>query len=242
MDEYFSDFSNIMLKNKLNGYIKQELAEKFKVLSQLLVEENKKYNLTAIKDERLILPLHFADCLLALEFLPRSGALIDVGCGAGFPTLPLAIACADLRITALDSTEKKLRFVEKVCAELGLRNVTVAVGRAEELAKTSGFRGKFDAVTARAVSRLNVLSELCIPFLKKEGVFVAMKGAMGQEESDEASKGIALLGGRLRGVYGKKLYISENEAQERSFVVVRKESSTPESYPRMYSKIVKNPL
>ena len=242
MIEFIDRFSNIMLQNGIDVYNKQELAEKFGLLSQLLVEENKKYNLTAIKEEGLIIPLHFVDCLLAEEFIPDGATMLDVGCGAGFPTLPLAIVRDDIDVVAMDSTEKKLGFINKVCAELGLKNVKTVVGRAEEYAKKVEYREKFDIVTARAVSRLNILGELCIPFLKKGGLFVAMKGALGREEAAEASGGMRVLGGEIAKLVEKKLYVSEGDEQDRCFVIIEKVSGTPALYPRMYSKIVKKPL
>ena len=242
MDKYFAKYNNIFLRNKLNNYISQEISEKFYLLSQLLVEENNKYNLTAIKDSELILPLHFADCLIGAEYFSEGASVIDVGCGAGFPSLPLAIARGDLKITAMDSTEKKLGFIEKVCSELGLKNVKTLVGRAEEYGKNVAYREKYDAACARAVSRLNMLSELCLPFVKVGGSFVAMKGAMGREEYEEAAGGIKKLGGGNVKIYDKKLYVNENEMQDRVFVVVEKCEKTPEAYPRMYSKIKNKPL
>lgn len=241
MEKYFSEYSEIFLKNNLNDYINQELSEKFNLFSCLLVEENAKYNLTAIKEESQILPLHFADCLIAAELFPVSAGVVDVGCGAGFPTLPLAIARPDLRITAVDSTEKKLEFIKNVCDKLGLKNVRVLHGRAEELAVTE-LRESFDVACARAVARLNVLSELCVPFVKVGGSFVALKGAIGREEYAEAASGIEKLGGGKAVIVEKTLYVNKNESQSRVFVSVKKEKNTPGQYPRMYSKIKKKPL
>ena len=242
MDKYFTEFSNIFRKNGLNGLCSQEIAEKFFLLSQLLVSENEKYNLTAIKDARLILPLHFADSLLAVDEFPVGAEIVDVGCGAGFPTLPLAIVRGDLKIFALDSTEKKLGFVRKVCSELGLSNVETLSGRAEELSRDKKYRERFGGVCARAVSRLNILSEICIPFLKKGGRFVAMKGAMGAEECAEAKRGIGILGGNVTSVCEKTLYVSDEETQKRVIVTVEKMEKPPDAYPRQYAKITKKPL
>ena len=242
MDKYFAKYNNIMRENDINIYNSQELSEKFKVLSQLLIQENAKYNLTAIKNEELILPLHFADCLLGMEYIPEGVDVIDIGCGGGFPTLPLAIVREDLRIVAMDSTEKKVGFIDIVCRELGLKNVKTLVGRAEELGKMPAYREKFDVACARGVSRLNILSELCMPFVCVGGRFVAMKGAMGDEEYKEAAVGIGKLGGGKVEICHKKLYVSVEECQERSFVIVEKAQNTPNLYPRMYSKIKNKPL
>lgn len=242
MNEYFTKYNKIMRNNNVNVYNSQELSEKFNLLSQLLVQENAKYNLTAIKNEELILPLHFADCLIGVEYIPENSTVIDVGCGGGFPTLPLAIARKDLRITAMDSTEKKLGFVDLVCRELGLKNVKTLVGRAEDHGKDVKYREKFDVACARGVSRLNILSELCMPFVRVGGRFIAMKGAMGEEEYKEAAVGIVKLGGGNAEIFHKTLFVSDEESQERSFVVVEKVEKTPVTYPRMYSKIKNKPL
>jgi len=241
MDKYFSEYSDIFLKNKLNDYVNQEMSQKFSELSRLLVEENKKYNLTAIKEERQILPLHFADCLIGSYLFKKAARVIDVGCGAGFPTLPLAIVRPDLDITAVDSTEKKLEFIKTVCEKLGLKNVKTLHGRAEELAVTE-LRESFDVACARAVARLNILSELCLPFVKLGGLFVALKGAIGREEYTEAAGGIRELGGGEAIIVEKTLYVSENESQNRVIVTVEKDKNTPSQYPRMYSRIKKKPL
>ena len=142
----------------------------------------------------------------------------------------------------MDSTEKKLGFIRKVCGELGLKNVETLVGRAEEHGKMPEYREKFDVVCARGVSRFNILSELCMPFVRVGGLFVAMKGAMGVEEYREAEGGIVKLGGGKTEIYDKKLFVSVDESQERSFIVVEKSGKTQEIYPRMYSKIKNKPL
>lgn len=239
---YFAKYSSIMRNNDINIYNSQELSGKFEILSRLLIEENAKYNLTAIKNEELVLPLHFADCLLGVEYIPDGASVVDVGCGGGFPTLPLAIVREDLNITAMDSTEKKLGFIELVCRELGLKNVKTLAGRAEEYGKTEKYREKFRVACARGVSRLNILSELCMPFVAVGGKFIAMKGAMGEEEYKESAGGIVKLGGGRVDIFHKTLYVNENESQERSFVVVEKVEKTLGLYPRMYSKIKNKPL
>ena len=242
MSNFKELYSNIFLNNKLYDYNTQELSEKFERFSQILVAENAKYNLTAVKNDELIVPLHFADSLLGAEYIPMGARVLDVGSGAGFPALPFAIARKDVSVTALDSTAKKMAFAESVARELGVEGFLAVSGRAEELARDSTYREKYSFVCARAVARLNILSELCLPFVSVGGYFLAMKGAVGEEEYAEAKRGIEVLGGRLELLEEKALYVSENESQKRTFVLIRKAFETPVGYPRMYSKILKKPL
>jgi len=162
------------------------------------------------------------------------------GCGGGFPTLPIAITRRDISVTALDSTAKKLAFVEQAADALGLANVNILPRRAEDAA-ADDCREMFDVVTARAVARLNVLSELCLPFLKVGGYFIAMKAALADEELDEASRAITTLGGKLVRVDSPELVFS-GERMSRSNIIVQKKSHTPQIYPRNYSQITKKPL
>lgn len=242
MSIFYDSLSNNFLNNNLSGYISQDTSFKFEKLEQFLVSENNKYNLTAIKSQELILPLHFADSLLGAEYIPQNAKLLDVGSGAGFPALPFAIARSDISITAIDSTQKKVDFINKAAKELELKNIKAYSARAEEWGKTAEHREKYDLVCARAVSRLNILSELCLPFVKLGGYFLAMKGAIGAEEYAEAKDGIAILGGKLEKLQEKELFISKEVSQKRSFILIQKAKPTPPEYPRMYSKIVKKPL
>lgn len=216
------------------------LAEKFEILYNELVDYNKKVNLTAVTDIEGAVAKHFADSLLIEEYIPAGSRLIDVGCGGGFPTLPLAIVREDLEITALDSTEKKLKFVSYMADKLSL-NVTVLSARAEEAGRKEKYRESFDCATARAVARLNVLSELCIPLVKKGGLFISCKAAIGEEEYNEAKKGTELLGTKTKEIFTPTLYTADEE-QKRSIYIFEKISQTPEKYPRQYAKITKKPL
>lgn len=242
MNNFKEIYSNIFLSNALSGCDTEFFEEKFRKLAHFLTEENNKYNLTAVKTAELIIPLHFADSLIAAELFPKNSSVIDVGCGAGFPSLPLAIARNDLAVTALDSTAKRTQFAQAAAKILGLSNLQTLTGRAEELSHTRAEREKYDVACARAVARLNVLAELCMPFVKPGGYFIALKGALGEEEYSEAAKGIRLLGGELCEIKEKTLYISENENQKRTFIIIKKTKSTPPEYPRAYAKILKNPL
>ena len=228
-------YFGILKENGLSEFATDALAERFSELTDRLLAYNEGVNLTAITDPEQIILRHYADCLKAVHAFPQNAKVLDVGCGGGFPCLPLAIARPDLTVVGLDSTEKKLRFVESAAKGMGLRLSTVA-GRAEELSHTE-MRESFDVVTARAVAALNVLSEWCLPFVKVGGQFISLKGSSGAEELAAAKKGISILGG------GKpKLTEYMLADMGRSLIVVPKVAPTPEQYPRANGKIMKKPL
>jgi len=215
-------------------YAEGEKGEKFALLFEELIAFNNITNLTAITECEEVALRHFADSLTAADKIPEGATVIDVGCGGGFPTLPLAIARPDLAITALDSTAKKLVFVENMAKKLSL-NVKTLAARAEE---TPEYRESFDVATSRAVARMNLLTELCLPLVKVGGRFVAMKGASGREELSEAEDGIVKLGGNVTDVDAFTLL----SAGERVLITVKKTSPTPPAYPRPWGKIKKKPL
>ncbi len=231
-------FINILKKNSLNEYIKYK--DKFYSLYTALSETNKLYNLTAVTDAEGVCALHFADSLLAVEHIKECGRLLDIGCGAGFPSLPIAIVREDLYVHGIDSTAKKIAFSTKFAEENGIPNFVSRAARAEELALTKE-RESYDYVTARAVARLNILAELALPFVKIGGFFVALKGGLGDDEYKEAEKAIKTLGGELQKIEKKKLFTPKGE-QERTFIIIKKTRATPNNYPRAYSRIVKKPL
>jgi len=215
------------------------LAEKFRIYGSLLRETNEKYNLTAITDDCGMAYKHFADCLLAVKYFPEGATVLDVGCGGGFPTLPLAIARPDLQITAMDSTAKKLGFIEEVCRALEITNVTTLCARAEE-AGQGELRESFDIVTARAVARLNVLAEWCSPMVKVGGAFIALKGKDGITELAEAKNAFSVL--KLSGE-GEEYFLKSPEGEQaRCAIIARKIGATPAGYPRNGGKIKKKPL
>jgi 16S rRNA (guanine527-N7)-methyltransferase len=235
-----TDFIRIFEKNGLESYVNEDTVHKFHELTRRMVETNKVMNITALTTEDKIIPLHYADCVKAAAFIPQNATVADIGCGGGFPILPLAIVRPDLKLVGIDSTEKKIRYVQSTADALGL-SVTAISGRAEELAKMSEYRECFDCVISRAVARLNVLDELCLPFVKIGGKFIAMKGAAGSEELDEARKGIARLGGGEIESVEYPLYLMEAE-EKRNMITIKKVSATPIEFPRGFGAIKKKPL
>lgn len=220
-----------------NIELSDEKIEMFDKYASLLVEWNSKFNLTAIKDPDGIVVKHFVDSLTVLSENKLEGTLIDVGTGAGFPGLPLLIANDNLEVTFLDSTGKKIRFIETVLDELGLFANTVNL-RAEEAARDEFLRESFDYATARAVSNLRDLSEYCLPFVKVGGKFISMKSAKTEEEITDAKEAIKVLGGEIKKVKSFELA----DCGERTLVFIKKVRHTPTKYPRNYSQIIKNPI
>lgn len=238
------------------------MLDSFDKLAEILVEENKKVNVTSITDPVGIALKHFADSLSVLELdeMKKEGIrMADIGCGGGFPGLPIKIARGDIGITMIDSTEKKIRYVGATADKLGLSGVTPLAARAEEVASKNGeLRERFDVVTARALARLNVLAELCLPFVKVGGVFISMKAASAEEELAEARRGIGQLGGKVRYVKEVRFDVSGVDTSgftaedlaamndftdaKRYMIVVEKVAHTPDAYPRQYAKISKKPL
>ncbi len=224
---------------KLGISVTEEMLARFEKLAFLLVEQNKTMNLTAITDPDGIAVKHFADSISALsaaEF-PQGARVLDVGTGAGFPSIPLLITRPDLDMTMIDSTAKKLKYVASAVESLGL-NAEVLHTRAEEAGQNKEYREKYDIVCSRAVAALNVLCEYCLPFVKVGGVFLAMKGAKAQEEIADAKAAIKTLGGKI--VDEKSFTLSDGG--ERTIVVIKKISQVPPKYPRVSAQIAKKPL
>ena len=206
---------------------------------EMLIEKNKEVNLTAIDDPRGVVLRHLADSAAVLPYI-KGERVIDVGCGAGFPGLPVKILSGDgLKITMLDSTGKKINFIKEVAAELGLKNVECLNARAEEVAQSKTYRQSYSSALSRAVSRLDMLSELCLPFCELGGVFLPHKGPRSDEELSEALGGIKQLGGQ----YDKKTaYRTDPDEPEQYILHIIKAAPTPESYPRAFAKIRSKPL
>ena len=224
---------------KLNITPNQEMLNRFDLYYKRLVEVNSYMNLTAITEEAEVYNKHFLDSLMIIksELFNGEVTLLDVGSGAGFPSIPLAIVNNNVKVTIIDALNKRINFLNDLTKHLGLDNVNAYHKRAEDFAQEK--RESFDIVTARAVARLNVLAELCLPLTKIGGYFVAMKGKMSKEEMDEAMNAISVLGGKISKVVSVNL---PDEAGERDLIIIKKVKSTPNKYPRQFNKIKERPL
>ena len=243
-DPFFAKLEHLFYLNDIAEYATKEIAEKLHAMLLRLQEVNSYMNLTAIRDEDGILVKHIADSLKIAKYIPKNAKILDVGCGGGFPSLPLAIARPDISVTSLDSTEKKVKYVGETAKLLGISNHTPLYGRAEELAHDPALRESFDIVTARAVASLPVLSELCLPFVKQNGAFVAMKSGNVEEELAASAAGIKKLGASPFSVYSFSLVSHENSIapEGRTILIAKKLSPSPALYPRPYAKIKKTLL
>ncbi len=221
--------------------------EKLNTYYQMVIEKNKVMNLTAITDEEEFALKHFADSISLASAYPEfvknaeSGkcTLIDVGTGAGFPGIPLKIVFPKLKVTLLDSLQKRVRFLDEVITELGLTDITAIHSRAEDGARNAALREGFDYAVSRAVANLSVLTEYTLPFVKKGGHFIAYKSSDISEELGAAGNAIKKLGGKLEDCPSLTL---PNSDIGRSFVIIKKTSVTPKIYPRKAGVIKKEPL
>lgn len=219
--------------------ISDEQFEKFSIYARLLVEWNEKVNLTAITDPYGICVKHFVDSLLPFkQITPEENAkLIDVGTGAGFPAVPLKILRPDIKITLLDSLNKRVNFLQQLSKELDISAQCIH-GRAEEMGNLPEFRDQFDIATARAVAELSALCEYCVPFVKIGGSFIALKGSTGAVEAGNSVNAVNVLGGEISNVHEYSLPNGDG----RTLVCVKKISHTPPQYPRNKGRMTKKPL
>jgi len=219
--------------------------EKFDLFASLLKEENKRMNLTSVDDIDQIRPRHFCDSVAAIDIIEKffegssSVSLVDIGSGAGFPALALAIALEHLNVTSVEATGKKVAFQQRVIDEAGIANAKAVQGRGEELAHEVNCRERFDVATARAVAPLGILTELALGFVKCGGYFLAWKGAKGVEEIAEATAAIEIMGGEIVEQVPYKIGAEESNL---SIVCIKKIKPTPKQYPRKYGAIKKQPL
>ena len=231
------DFKKEVLN--LGLQLNNDQEEKFLTYFTELVEVNKYMNLTAITKKDEVYRKHFLDSLEIVRAIDNKEkyTLCDVGSGAGFPSIPLAIVDSNVNVTIIDALNKRIKFLNELTLKLGLSNVEALHRRAEDYVKEVG--ASFDIVTARAVARLNVLVELCLPLVKVGGKFIAMKGSSGQEELEEAKKGISILGCKIIDIIDVVL---PDEEEKRQLIIIYKEKETPKKYPRSFAKIKERPL
>ncbi|MFL0505887.1 16S rRNA (guanine(527)-N(7))-methyltransferase RsmG [Ureibacillus sp. 179-F W5.1 NHS] len=228
------------LKNKGIELSDQQIAQ-FNKYFELLVEWNEKMNLTAITDVEGVYLKHFYDSISASFYFDftKVQSVCDVGAGAGFPSLPIKICFPHLHVTIVDSLNKRITFLNHLSEQLQLDHVEFVHARAEEFGQNASYREKFEVITARAVARLAVLSELCFPLVKQGGYFVALKAAAGPEELKDAKKAITTLGGSLKEEFAYTLPIEESE---RTLYVFDKVKQTPKKYPRKPGVPNKTPI
>lgn len=233
-------------EEKLNSYLaeiniklNEEQIKQFYDYMNLLLEWNEKINLTAITDKDEIILKHFVDCLTISKYIKENACIIDVGTGAGFPGIPLKIARKDVKIVLMDSLNKRINFLNEVIQSLKLENIETIHSRAEELGKNKKYREKFDVATSRAVANLNTLSEYMLPFVKKGGISICMKGPGADEEVQKAKRAISILGGEISSVDSFDL---PNSEIGRNVVIINKNEVTPGKYPRKAGTPAKEPL
>ena len=235
--------------NRINDYLKEwnisisdQQLQSFETYHTLLAQWNSFMNLTAITEKGEVILKHFVDSLALLHYMDLSkqeSTLIDVGTGAGFPGIPLKIAVPSLRVTLVDSQQKRIRFLNTVIDELKLTGICTIHSRAEDLGHDEAFREKFDLCTPRALANLTVLSEYCLPFVKKGGYFIPYKSEKTESEIKDASYALQVLGGEVETVYSYQLPSSD---MNRSLIMIRKKKGTPSKYPRKAGVPSKEPL
>ena len=235
-EEFYIKMKN--LSNNINIKITEDQIEKFYIYMNTLLEWNKKINLTAIEDEDQIILKHFIDSLTIQEYIKDSKNLIDIGTGAGFPGIPIAILNNNINITLLDSLNKRINFLNIIIQKLKLTNVIAIHGRAEDIAKLKIYRGKYDIVTSRAVAPFNILLEYMLPFNKLNGKTISMKGSNIEEIAD-SGRALNELGGEIDRI--EKIFLPNTDIQ-RNIIIVNKIKETPNKYPRKAGVPKKEPL
>ncbi len=224
---------------ELGILLNEEQIEQFYKYMDLLLEWNQKINLTAITEPEEIIQKHFVDSITIEKYLNKNAEIIDVGTGAGFPGIPLKIIRPDLKITLLDSLNKRVNFLNNVIENLELSSIYSIHARVEEFGKVSQYREKFDVATSRAVANLATLSEYLIPLVKQGGYAISMKGSEVNEEIEQSKKAINILGGKIEKVDTFKLPQSDIT---RNIIVIKKEKQTPNKYPRKPGTPTKEPI
>ena len=237
----YNQFSDklISIGKQINVDINEEQANKFYKYMELLLEWNEKMNLTAITEPDEVILKHFIDSITVEKYINKEAKIIDVGTGAGFPGIPLSIIRNDLNITLMDSLNKRIRFLDEVIEKNNLINVDTVHSRAEELARNTDYREKFDVATSRAVASLNVLLEYMVPFVKVGGYCICMKGSNVDEELDNAKKALDVLNCKVEKVERFNLPGSD---YGRNIIIIKKIGKTSKKYPRKPGTPAKEPL
>ena len=229
------EFVKELQKNNIE--INDTIIEKLDIYIKFLIEYNKHTNLTAIKEEKDIYLKHFYDSIVLAKYYNfQNEKVLDIGTGAGFPGMILKIFYPGLKVTLLDSNNKKIKFLKELCKKININDIELICARAEEYCQNN--REIYDIVTSRAVSNLTVLSEISLPFVKKDGYFIPLKGG-NKEEIEDAKNAINILGGEIEKEYN---YLLPIENSNRTILLIKKKKNTPNKYPRQYGKIIKNPL
>lgn len=239
-----------MQQNRQTELLIKELEEKYgeertSMLVEymdMILEKNQYINLTAVRDRDEALQKHIADSLscVFMEEYEAAENVIDIGTGAGFPGVPLAIVSPDKKFTLVDSLNKRLRIIDELTGELGIKNITTVHGRAEDVGKSKEHREQYDICVSRAVASLDVLCEWCLPLVKKGGYFVAYKGENVSRETEDAANAIKLLGGKIAEI--RKVQTEEESISGHVLVMIKKVKNTPSKYPRQAGQARKNPL
>jgi len=227
---------------QLNIDISDNQISQFNTFYEMLIDKNKVMNLTAITEKEDVIVKHFVDSIAIIPYLKKASlninSVIDIGTGAGFPGIPLKIMMPDINITLLDSLNKRIKFIDEVVGELKLTDVNVIHGRAEDFANDKKYREQYDICVSRAVANLSTLSEYCIPFVKKNGVFISYKAGDSEEEINNSKHAVKLLGGKISNV--EKFILPNTDS--RVFVFIDKVNNTDKKYPRKAGVPSKSPL
>ena len=241
--EFGEKLQNAIDEMKIPLSLTDEQKNSFFIFYEDLIEKNKVMNLTSITEENDVILKHFADSValgLAIKDLrEKKLKTLDLGTGAGFPGIPLAIAYSEMELTLADSLNKRILFIKEETEKLGLRNIHAVHGRAEDLARNPVFREKFDLCVSRAVANLSTLAEYCIPFIHNNGFFIPYKSGNVEEEIRQSKKALKVLKGKLEEIYR---YTLPEDAGERTLVLIRKDGETPKKYPRKAGLPSKEPI
>lgn len=227
------------LFSKINIELKEEQYEKLNKFEKTLLVWNEKMNLTSITDDSEVWMKHFIDSCTLNKHMSKASKIIDVGTGAGFPSIPLKVLNEDLNITLLDSLNKRIEFLKLVCDELTLNSIEFVHGRAEDIAHDKKYREQYDIAVSRAVANLATLSEYCLPFVKNNGIFLCMKAGNCEHEIENGKKAIKELGGEIEKI--DRFFLPDG-VNERTIIVIRKIENTKSTYPRKAGTPSKSPI